>query len=163
MLPEEAAFFASSTPFDMSDTSDESAIEFLYEDIDFVLEEQGEMVAWIQQIIETHQFTLENLTYIFCSDEYLRQINQEFLNKDYYTDIITFDNSDLSEVIEGDVFVSVERVRENAAERNIPFRDELHRVIIHGVLHLLGYTDKDTLSETAMRRKEDGCLSLRQF
>jgi probable rRNA maturation factor len=147
----------------MSDASDEPAIEFLYEDIDFVLEEQGEMVAWIQQIIEAHQFTLENLTYIFCSDEYLRQINQEFLSKDYYTDIITFDNSDLSEVIEGDVFVSIERVRENAAERHIPFRDELHRVIIHGVLHLLGYTDKDTLSETAMRRKEDGCLSLRQF
>ena len=144
-------------------TPDESLIEFLYEDTSFVLDEQDELIRWINQIISAHQFTLLNLTYIFCSDAYLQQVNQEFLNKDYLTDIITFDNSDVADSIEGDVFISVDRVRDNADERSLPFRDELHRVIIHGVLHLLGHTDKDLLSQTAMRFKEDSCLTLRHF
>ncbi len=144
-------------------SEDEALIEFLYEDTPFVLDEQEELVAWVNQVIVAHQFTLVNLTYIFCSDEYLQQVNQEFLNKDYFTDIITFDNSDVADSIEGDIFISIDRVRENAAERSIPFRDELHRVIIHGVLHLLGHTDKDLLSQTAMRHKEDSCLTLRSF
>jgi rRNA maturation RNase YbeY len=87
----------------------------------------------------------------------------EYLNHDTLTDIITFDNADDSEVLEGDIFISVERVADNAKDLNISFRDELHRVMIHGVLHLLGYHDKDLLSQTAMRRKEDYCLSLRGF
>ena len=144
-------------------TPDESLIEFLYEDTNFVLDEQNELIRWINQITDAHQFNLVSLTYIFCSDAYLQQINQEFLNKDYFTDIITFDNSDVADSIEGDVFVSVDRVRENAQDRSLPFRDELHRVIIHGVLHLLGHTDKDLLSQTAMRHKEDSCLTMRHF
>ena len=141
----------------------DALIEFLYEDTDFVLEEQAELMAWIRQIIQAHQYRLESLTYVFCSDEYLHQINVEYLDHDDYTDIITFDNSDTSDVIEGDIFISVDRVRENAEQLGIAFRDELHRVIIHGVLHLLGHTDKDLLSRTAMRHKEDSCLSLRKF
>lgn len=144
-------------------TVDDFTIEFFYEDTDFVLDEQAELVKWIHQIIDAHQFKLENLTYIFCSDEYLHQINVEYLDHDEYTDIITFDNSDTSDIVEGDIFLSVDRVRENADQLGIAFRDELHRVIIHGVLHLLGHGDKDLLSRTAMRHKEDSCLSLRRF
>lgn len=141
----------------------DSAIEFLYEDTSFVLDEQEALVAWIKRIVAAHQFSLENLTYVFCSDEYLHAINVEYLNHDEYTDIITFDNSDTSEVVEGDIFISTDRVRENAKELGVSFRDELHRVIIHGVLHLLGHNDKDLLSRTAMRHKEDALLSLRGF
>ena len=147
----------------MEHLEEDPLIEFLYEDTSFVLDEHDELIDWIKQIVDAHQFALTSLTYIFCSDEYLQKVNQEFLNKDYYTDIITFDNSDVADSIEGDVFISVDRVRENAQERDLPFRDELHRVIIHGVLHLLGHTDKDLLSQTAMRHKEDSCLTLRSF
>ncbi len=147
----------------MNHPEEDSLIEFLYEDTSFILDDKEELILWINQIVEAHQFSLVNLTYIFCSDNYLQQVNQEFLNKDYYTDIITFDNSDVADSIEGDVFISVDRVRENALDRSITFRDELHRVIIHGVLHLLGHTDKDLLSQTAMRHKEDSCLTLRRF
>lgn len=141
----------------------ELPIEFLYEDTDFILEEQPEIIGWIQQVVTAHQYQLENLTFVFCSDPYLHQVNVEFLNHDTLTDIITFDNADDSDVIEGDVFISVDRVRENAGVFNVSFRDELHRVIIHGVLHLLGYKDKELLSRTAMRHREDTFLSLRSF
>lgn len=144
-------------------SEEEELIEFLYEDTSFILDEKEELLVWIKQIVAAHQFNLTNLTYIFCSDDYLQKINQEFLSKDYFTDIITFDNSDVAESIEGDIFISIDRVRENALDRALPLRDELHRVIIHGVLHLLGHTDKDLLSQTAMRHKEDSCLTLRQF
>jgi rRNA maturation RNase YbeY len=95
-----------------------------------------------------------------CSSDLL---NVEYLDHDTLTDVITFDNSDDADIIEGDIFISVERVRENAQDLGVSFRDELHRVMIHGVLHLLGYHDKDLLSQTAMRAKEDHCLSLRTF
>ena len=110
-----------------------------------------------------HEHEIVQLTYIFCSDEYLHRVNVEYLDHDTYTDVITFDNADDADIIEGDVFISVERVRENAAKLGVTFRDELHRVMIHGMLHLLGYQDKDLLSQTAMRKKEDDCLSLRTF
>jgi probable rRNA maturation factor len=90
-------------------------------------------------------------------------MNVEYLAHDTLTDIITFDNSDDADILEGDIFISVDRVKENAHDLGITFRDELHRVMIHGVLHLLGYQDKDLLSQTAMRKKEDYCLSLRAF
>ncbi len=142
---------------------EDSPVEFLYEDTDFILDEQLELIDWIQQVIAAHQYRLENLTFIFCSDSYLHQINVEFLNHDTLTDIITFDNSDDSDIVEGDIFISVDRVRENAEVFNVSFRDELHRVLIHGVLHLLGHTDKELLSRTAMRHREDTFLSLRSF
>ena len=139
-------------------------IEFIVEDVaDFFLHDAEDLVAWIERIAVVHEYRIAQLTFIFCSDEYLHKLNVEYLAHDTLTDIITFDNADDADVLEGDIFISVERVQDNAKDLTISFRDELHRVMIHGVLHLLGYHDKDLLSQTAMRRKEDYCLSLRTF
>lgn len=139
-------------------------IEFIVEDVpDFFLHDAEDLVAWVERIAVVHEYRIAQLTFIFCSDAYLHKLNVEYLDHDTLTDIITFDNADDADVLEGDVFISVERVQDNAKDLTISFRDELHRVMIHGVLHLLGYHDKDLLSQTAMRRKEDYCLSLRTF
>jgi len=139
-------------------------IEFIVEDVPaFSLQDAEDLVAWIERIAAVHEYRIAQLTFIFCTDDYLHKLNVEYLNHDTLTDIITFDNADDSEVLEGDIFISVERVQDNAKDLGVTFRDELHRVMIHGVLHLLGYHDKDLLSQTAMRRKEDYCLSLRGF
>ena len=106
---------------------------------------------------------MKELTYVFCSDAYLLPMNQQYLDHDTYTDIITFDNSEVEGDIVGDIFISVERVRENAAKFNITETDELHRVIIHGALHLLGYTDKSVVTKKKMTQKEDECLAKRTF
>jgi len=102
------------------------------------------------------------LNFIFCSDNYLLKINVEHLNHDTYTDIITFDYSK-EDRISGDIFISIDRVEENAKSHKTSFENELHRVIIHGVLHLLGYGDKEPGQKAEMRQKEDFCLSLRDF
>lgn len=142
----------------------DGAIEFFVEEVDFTLEHPEQVREWVNQVILDHGFDLENLTYVFCSDDYLHQINLEYLKHDTYTDIVTFNNSDLpDQVIVGDIFISVDRVRENAQDLTVSFTNELHRVIIHGVLHLLGYDDKDPASQAAMREKEDSYLSLRKF
>ncbi|RYU78604.1 rRNA maturation RNase YbeY [Hymenobacter persicinus] len=144
-------------------SSESHGIEFLVEDVDFELAEAESLTSWIERIAAVHEHEIVQLTYIFCSDEYLHRVNVEYLDHDTYTDVITFDNADDADIIEGDIFISVERVRENAQQLGLAFHDELHRVMIHGVLHLLGYADKDLLSQTAMRKKEDYCLSLRTF
>ncbi|WP_245897062.1 rRNA maturation RNase YbeY [Hymenobacter nivis] len=139
-------------------------IEFMVEDApNFALADAEELVDWIERVAEVHEHRIVQLTYIFCSDEYLHRMNVEYLGHDTLTDVITFDNADDSDILEGDIFISTERVADNANDLGISFRDELHRVMIHGVLHLLGYHDKDLLSQTAMRAKEDHCLSLRTF
>lgn len=139
-------------------------IEFIVEDVqEFFLHDAEELVAWVERVAVVHEYRIAQLTFIFCSDEYLHRLNVEYLTHDTLTDIITFDNADDADVLEGDIFISVERVQDNAKDLGVTFRDELHRVMIHGVLHLLGYHDKDLLSQTAMRRKEDYCLSLRTF
>ncbi|MBC5774581.1 rRNA maturation RNase YbeY [Pontibacter sp. KCTC 32443] len=138
-------------------------IEFYSEDIAFSLSNPEQVSDWIASIIEQHDFELAGLTYIFCSDEYLHQINVEYLDHDTLTDIITFDNADEEGTVEGDIFVSIDRVRDNAQTLGIPFEDELHRVLIHGVLHLLGFKDKTEEQEAVMRKQEDSCLSLRKF
>jgi len=138
-------------------------IEFISEDIDYTLEHSEKIVDWLHSIIIEHQFKLENLTYIFCSDDYLLEINQEYLDHDTLTDIITFNNADEAGVIESDIFISIDRVQENAANLKIDTKDELHRVMVHGVLHLLGYDDKSDKLKEQMRSKEDYCLSLRKF
>ena len=139
----------------------EIPIEFVSEDVDFELDNVDKLKTWISQVIVEHQFRIENITYIFCSDDYLSEINIEYLNHDSLTDIITFDNSDEENTIESDIFISIDRVRENATNFNSDFEDELHRVIIHGVLHLLGYRDKSEADKANMRAKEDYYLSLR--
>ena len=138
-------------------------IEFHSEDVDFSLSNPEQVSDWIASIIEQHEFELACLTYIFCSDDYLHQINVEYLDHDTLTDIITFDNADEEGVIEGDIFVSIDRVHDNAKTLGIPFEDELHRVLIHGVLHLLGFKDKTDEQEALMRKQEDSSLSLRKF
>jgi probable rRNA maturation factor len=141
----------------------DNLIEFVSEEVDFTLPNQELVVVWLTSIVDNHHFRLENLTYIFCSDEYLYQINLEYLDHDTYTDIITFNNADEPGIIESDIFISIDRVKENAANLNIPFLDELHRVMAHGILHLLGYDDKDSELKQLMRTAEDNCLSLRKF
>jgi rRNA maturation RNase YbeY len=138
-------------------------IAFVSEEVDFTLTHQEQVAAWLTGIVKDHNFTLTELTYIFCSDDYLHQINLEYLDHDTYTDIITFNNADEPEVIESDIFISIDRVKENAVHLNIPFQDELHRVMAHGVLHLLGYDDKAPELKEQMRQAEDNCLSLRKF
>lgn len=141
----------------------EIPIEFVTEDIAFTLINQDEVKNWIYQIISTHGYQLENLTYVFCSDEYLHEMNLEYLNHDTYTDIITFDNSDHAGVIESDIFISVDRVKENAETLATSFPNELHRVMIHGVLHLLGFDDKTPELKEKMRLEEDQSLMARNF
>ncbi|HEX8547220.1 MAG TPA: rRNA maturation RNase YbeY [Cytophagaceae bacterium] len=97
---------------------------------------------------------LLQLNFIFCTDAYLLDINVQYLNHDYYTDIITFDNSSETDVLEGDIFISIDRITENAPTHNATFEEELLRVVVHGVLHLLGWSDKDDRSSQVMRNKE---------
>ena len=135
-------------------------INFFSEDIDFSLSNPHIHTECISSIISSHKYSLEEINYIFCSDEYLLKINREHLNHDYYTDIITFDNSEDTHVIESDIFISIDRVKENAKNQKASFDHELNRVMIHGVLHLLGFGDKTEEEKKVMREKEDACLSL---
>jgi len=108
--------------------------------------------------------SIGEINYIFCSDEYILSINEEYLNHDYYTDIITFDNRDnTQDDIEADIFVSVDRVQENAQMIQVPFDTELRRVMVHGLLHLLGYHDKSEEEISQMREKEEAYLSLQKL
>lgn len=112
---------------------------------------------WIKAIVENNKKEVGDISYIFCSDEQLLEINKEFLNHDYYTDIITFDYSE-TDVVSGDLFISIERIKDNAKTLKTSYQEELHRVIIHGVLHLLGYKDKTEEESENMRKLEDECL-----
>ncbi len=137
------------------------AIHFHAEEVDFHLTDEPATQLWIQAAIQQHNFRLKQLNFIFCSDGYLHKINLDYLQHDTLTDIITFDQSEESGVIEGDIFISVERVEENASLLNVTFDEELHRVMIHGVLHLMGHEDKTDAQKQEMRKKEEACLSLR--
>jgi probable rRNA maturation factor len=139
------------------------SISFFEEDISFKLKNKAQVRQWITAAIQNEGFKLKALTYIFCSDNYLLQINWQYLNHDTYTDIVTFDNSEGNEFVTGDIFISIERIRENADKFNVAETTELHRVIIHGVLHLLGYKDKSAPDKQKMTEKEDFYLSERTF
>lgn len=135
-------------------------INFFTEEVDTPLNDIPHTTSWLMKIAAEHQHKITELNYIFCSDDYLLKINQEHLNHDYFTDIITFDHSEDTGFIEGDVFISVDRVRDNSETLQVQFLDELHRVIVHGLLHLLGYNDKSESEQKVMREKEDACISL---
>ena len=128
----------------------------------FNLQNPEKVASWISVIISNENLEEGELSYIFCDDEYLHKLNVEFLKHDTLTDIISFDNS-LGNQINGDIFISVERVKENASKFNTTFEIELHRVIIHGVLHYCGYKDKTKKDADIMRVKENKALSLRDF
>ncbi len=138
------------------------SINFFSEGIYFKLKNKRKTKFWILEAIKLENHTLAELNFIFCSDEYLAEINIQYLNHNTYTDIITFDTREDSEAIQGDIFISIDRITENASKFESRFDDELHRVIIHGVLHLMGYSDKTPRKKSIMREKEDAYLSLRQ-
>ena len=133
-------------------------IAFNYE-IDFQLESEDKTATWIQNCIEKEGFELGEINYIFCDDDYLHNINVEFLQHDTLTDIISFDYT-LGKLVGGDIFISVDRVKENANEFNTSFENELHRVIIHGILHYMKYKDKTEEEKQVMREKENTCLNI---
>ena len=134
------------------------AILFFEEDIKFSLKEKNKTKRWLRDIAKLQGFKIGELNYIFCSDEYLYQINVEYLNHNTYTDIITFDNSEKEKIIEGDVFLSIERIKENAIKEKVPFEKEMTRVISHGLLHLMGYKDKKEEDRIIMREMENKAI-----
>ncbi|SNR40899.1 rRNA maturation RNase YbeY [Lutibacter agarilyticus] len=133
-------------------------IQFNYE-IDYKLEDEKDTVAWISNCIQSYGFTEGEINYILCDDEYLLKLNIEFLGHDTLTDIISFDYT-LGKLISGDIFISVERVLENALNLNQSFENELNRVMIHGILHYCGFKDKSDDEKATMRAEEDKCLKL---
>jgi rRNA maturation RNase YbeY len=138
------------------------AINFFTEDIKFDLTQKQKRKNWLKQIAQSENFKIGELNYIFCSDEYLYQINVDYLNHHTYTDIITFDNSEEEKLIEGDIFVSIDRVKENAQKLKQEESSELSRVISHGLLHLMGYKDKTKTDAEVMRSKEAFAIELFQ-
>lgn len=128
-------------------------IEFLSE-TDFQLKNESSISSWISRIIEQEGFALGDITYVFCDDEALHKINLEHLQHDTLTDIISFDYS-IGKQLHGEIYISVERVKENAEEFKVTFENELLRVLIHGVLHFMGQRDKTDKEQVAMRNKEN--------
>lgn len=137
-----------------------ASIHFFSEKTSFKLSSPRKTSNWIKKVVAAENHELHELNYIFCSDNYLLAINKEYLNHNTLTDIITFDYSS-ENGISGDIFISIPRVKVNARSFGVSFDSELHRVMVHGVLHLLGYKDKSVRQKSAMRRKEDAYLSLR--
>ena len=121
--------------------------------------DERRITRWIQAVAAGYGFSVGQLNYIFCSDERELQVNRDFLGHDYYTDVITFDYSTPS-TIAGDIFISLDTVRSNAEQVGVPFLDELHRIIIHGALHLTGQGDKTPKTKAQMTAKEDQALAL---
>jgi rRNA maturation RNase YbeY len=139
-----------------------SGIYFFCEDITFRPPPVKSTRSWLSEVARCENRTIGGLNYIFCSDPYLLNINREYLNHDTLTDIITFDNSESRNLIEGDIYISIDRVRENADVFKVTFYRELDRVMVHGLLHLLGYKDKSIHQKRLMRKKESSYLSLRE-
>ena len=133
-------------------------ISFNYES-DFSLEQEEVYTSWIETIVESENKILGEISYIFCDDEYLHSINMQYLNHDTLTDIISFDYTE-GDIISGDIFVSIERVEDNAKDFNVSFDEELKRVLAHGVLHYCGYKDKSEKDALLMRSKEEEKIKL---
>lgn len=139
-------------------------IQFFYQDTDFVLQETKEVTAWIKQIAKEYEYAIREVNFIFCSDDYLLKLNRERLKHDYYTDILTFDYSEGDKKrLHSDIYISTDRVADNARDYGVSFQDELHRVIAHGILHLVGFNDHDEISKQEMTNAEDEALAQRTF
>jgi len=139
-------------------------IFFFNEDITYIIKDKQKVRKWIADTIKAEGFKrIGELNFILCSDAYLLEINKQYLHHDTFTDIVTFDSSEEDSVIAGDIFISVERIKENALKFKVPEQDELHRVIIHGVLHLCGYLDKKKEDKELMTAKENAYLAKRGF
>jgi rRNA maturation RNase YbeY len=133
-------------------------ISFHYE-IDFKLPSERAFKSWLTQVVLSEEKTIGDINYVFCDDEYLHKINVDYLNHDTLTDIISFDYT-IGNILHGDIFIYVERVRENAAEFNVSFEEELKRVMVHGVLHYCGFKDKTAKDQKIMRSKEDEKIAM---
>jgi probable rRNA maturation factor len=133
--------------------------EFHKQDISFRFLHKDLIIKWLNKSIRKEGKKTGPITFIFCSDNYLAKLNKQYLNHNTFTDIITFDYS-VKDLVSGDIFISIDRVRENASVFNVSFQNELLRVMVHGVLHLCGYKDKSNAQEKLMRQKEDYYLSL---
>lgn len=131
-------------------------IDFNFE-TDFQLEDQAQIQTWVSDIIISAGFELGELLYVFCNDEFLHKLNVEFLDHDTLTDILSFDYR-VGKQVNGEIYISVERVADNAKDYNTDFDEELHRVMIHGVLHFCGLKDKSEAEEELMRKKENEAL-----
>lgn len=140
----------------------EHDIGFHFESIPSFELSEDSIVAWFLVVAADHKYEIEELSIVLCSDEYLHGLNVQYLDHNTLTDIITFDYNEGNQLI-GELYVSVERVKENAQIHQVSFKEELHRVFVHGVLHLVGYKDKETNDQIEMRTKEDYYLSLRDF
>lgn len=135
------------------------AIRFSCQTVNFELSEAEKVKLWVSEVVVRRGKQVGNINYLFCDDEYLLGVNRQYLDHDTYTDIITFDYV-AGGLISGDIMISIDRVGENAVKFGVPFEHELHRVIIHGVLHLLGQGDKSDSEAAEMRRQEEDALSL---
>jgi rRNA maturation RNase YbeY len=138
-------------------------IYFFKEDVRFRLNYSKELKKWIEASIRKKRFQVKTINFIFCSDKYLLQLNRQFLHHNYFTDIITFDNSIGKNKIEADIYISVDRVKVNAKRFKVAFDNELHRVLIHGILHITGFDDKSEQKSDEMKKAEDYWLSKRGF
>ena len=135
-------------------------IHFFSEEVAFGLPDEALVARWLNEVARAEHTQIADLSYIFCSDDYLLAINQQYLNHDYYTDVITFDHREqMSEPVSGDIFISYERVIDNSEQLNLIVLDELYRVMLHGLLHLLGYNDATSEEKLAMHSTEDKYLS----
>ncbi len=133
-----------------------SMILFNYE-TDFILKEEQILKDWIMNVVQENGFEVGEINYVFCDDEYLHKLNIEFLKHDTLTDIISFDNT-LGKLLNGDIFISIDRINDNAKDYKVTFEEELHRVMIHGVLHYMGFKDKSDDDKKEMRNKENQAL-----
>ena len=133
-------------------------VQFYFLDRNPALKERTRLKLFIEKLFTSEKMKLGNLSYIFCSDEHLLTINKDFLKHDFYTDVITFDLSSSKNEIEGEVYLSVDRIKDNAKQLEVSFKEELHRVIFHGALHLCGYKDKKKEEALIMRSKENKYL-----
>lgn len=138
-----------------------SSVNFFYEDVNFEVPQPRKTIHWIKEVIKLENGSLDCINYIFCSDDYLYTLNVNYLRHQTLTDIITFDLREDSVAINGEIYISVDRVKDNSITLGTDFAEELNRVMVHGILHLLGYRDKKPEEKRSMREKEDLYISLR--
>ncbi len=135
-------------------------IQFFFIDVKIALRERRRLKTFIERMFRNEGIQINSLVIIFCSDEYLLGVNRRFLNHDYYTDIITFNLADKEELVEGEIYISTDRIRENALINKVALQNELHRIIFHGVLHLCGFKDKKSDEKTLMTIEENMYLKM---
>ena len=142
----------------------EHSLEFFSQEIEFTLDKEDSVRDWILFVVDSYGKKVGQINYIFCSDDYLLELNKAHLQHDYYTDILTFPYAPAGvEELISDIYISIDRVKDNAQSYELPFEDELHRVMIHGALHLIGFDDHGEEAKKEMRAKEDQALIQRNF